>query len=407
MTSITVLRVSGFTLGDMLIIGGLVFAMVARSGLSHYAATRGSMLAGFAVLLIVVGGSLSTANALAPSESLLVILRILLVVVALPWAASILITDRIMLRRAIGAYAAGGAAVGFGSIAQGLFHITIPGSYVTEAGRFPGLTQNVSDAGGITSVAVVLSYYMLVTASEFWRRLFWMAMIVGAGTGLVLSGSVAGLFAAGIGILVLLLRGAIKFWHALMIALAGFVVIAATSSIQSTVGALSPVERFQQVFGLSEKGRYATSESRLDTYQLALDSFIQSPLIGAGMDGYSGVVDGGFQAHNVLIASLYQGGIFVGLGMLIVLLRPFGPWIRRDRSLITSYVLACTLGGITFAMTAPSMFNRYLWIPVMFMLLLSRLSPSEHAASTVAKESGEVPSTPARKSGGPVPWVAR
>lgn len=372
MLSLTTFRIGGFTIGDILLLASLVFAILARIDMhdQKYIVPSGMLIA---VVAIVVGGLVSTAASVAVGDSFLVIVRLVIVIAVIPWQATTLWEHRRHIRTAAASYAAGGAVAGLGCVLQGLFGITIRGSEVTQAGRFPGFTQNVSDAGGITSVAVLLCLYFLTSSHGFWRRLVWLVLIGCAAAGLILSGSVAGLVAVGVALLALILRRALKIRYMLLIVIVVVGVFITTNAVQSAFGALTPVERIMQVFGAT--GRYSTAENRLDTYSEAFNRIIASPFSGAGMDGYSGVVDGGFQAHNLFVAALYQGGVFVFLGITIVLLRPFGSWLRSDRTYLASYILAASLGAITFAMTAPSMFNRYLWIPLMFLLLVSRHPP--------------------------------
>lgn len=373
LSSLTTFRFAGFTLGDFLLVGSLAFTIVSR--FQRQAPLRVSSSSFWIAILLSIGGLLASLNADSIGGSLTVLARLLLVALILPWQGAYLIENWSRLRTSLGFFAAGGAICGAGTLIQAVLGPNvIPGTEVTNAARFPGFAQHVSDTGGITAVALVLSITLLVSAKGTLAHGFYALCILGSTIGLVLSGSVSGLVAAAIGLLVLVLWGNLRARYLLLLAALTYVVAVVATAIQSTTGALDPFARFQQTLGQSEQGRYATADSRFNTYVEAVESFVSRPFSGAGLDLASSYVNGGFPAHNILIASAYQGGVFVAIGLIAAFLRPFrGQWVLQTRRTAVAQSLAIVAVAAIFAMTAPSMYNRYFWLPVMFLFVARKL----------------------------------
>ncbi|MET0990534.1 MAG: O-antigen ligase family protein [Glaciihabitans sp.] len=301
-------------------------------------------------------------------------LRLVFVVALLPWQVAYLLPSTAVVRRAVNALILGGAVSGGGTLLQlvaggGI----IPGGEVTDQGRFTGFTGHVSDAGGIAALTVVLSLSGLTKASARMTKFVSLIGLTGGALGLILSGSVSAMIAVAAGVIVLLLLKALRFQTAiLMMLLAGAAFLFAIG-LQSGTGALSPVERIEQTLGLSADGRYNTSETRIETYGAAFDGFLASPLVGNGLDPASALADGIFPAHNLFVGAMFQGGLFLACGLALAIVLPLGRWIRLSRSVLVAQVLAGFTAMVVFAMTAPSLYNRYLWIPVALLFALKRI----------------------------------
>jgi O-antigen ligase len=348
-SSLLVLRVGILTVGDLLLLASIALAATARITNSH-----------------VIW--LKSAYSLGAAESLNVIGRLLIVAFALPWLARALLPSVNYLSVAAGWLLAGAATAASGTVLQFLFgKEIIPGGEVTNAGRFTGLTGHVSDMGGIAAMGLVIGIGFVITRGHRFVALVGVSL---AAVGLILSGSVSGLLAVLVGLLVYVVRRHLRFGQLVLLVIVGVAVLQLVSTIQADVSALSPVERLLQTLGLSNSGRYATSEIRAETYQVALTKFFESPIIGHGLDPQSGVVDGLFPAHNFILAAMFQGGVLVAIALVALLIRPLtGGWIRADRSIVSTQVLATMTAAIVFAMTAPSLYNRYLWIPVALVVV--------------------------------------
>jgi O-antigen ligase len=378
--SILLARIGSFTIGDFALAGSLLLLVTARGTNRSINWPKSPYpLWGTAIVLslFVIGALLSTYRAQLPTESVAVTVRIILVAFLLPWMARALLPAEKYLRRALTWLLCGAALTAFGTLAQAA-GIDVPGGMVTIAGRYSGLTGHVSDMGGIASMGIAVGIGFIIARGTVPGRFTALLLTAVLLVGLILSGSVSGMIAVVVAVLIYLLRGAIKPGAAILFLLIGIAVLAVTSTIQSAAGGLGPVERFLRALGLTDNGLYATSDIRSETYDAAWASIIQNPIFGQGMDTSSAVADGRFPVHNLLLASLFQGGLLVLIALAAMITRPIRSnwwWGGRDRSLLGTQLLATAAGAFVFAMTAPSMYNRYFWVPVALLGVARALSP--------------------------------
>ncbi|WP_157802992.1 O-antigen ligase family protein [Compostimonas suwonensis] len=379
-SSLLSIRVGGgLTVGDILLLIGIAFAgagtLMTRMRSIQVTRTRISPPVWLALTMLVVGAVLSAGRAVDPQSTVEIAVRLVLVMFLLPVSMRAVFKEKEQFKRALVAFALGAAVCGSGTVLQYLAGASIiPGADVTNVGRFSGFAQSVSDTGAITSLGVV-SAVGLFAGTAGRQRFGALILLSFSAIGLFLSGSVSGLLAVLVGCLVLAARRVIKVRHIVLIAGVGSVILGFVISIQVKSNALDPLTRILQTLGLGGNVEYNTSGSRLSTYQAAVDGFIRNPIVGAGLDYSSTIADGRFPAHNLFIAAAYCGGTFVLLAVILAIVRPFrGQWIHADRSLDTSIALALAVSAIAFAMTAPSLFNRYLWIPISFVLVAKSLA---------------------------------
>lgn len=376
----------GFTLGDILILVGIASAGVGsinahqNRGVQRMGTTSPFVI--LAVLFLVLSGLLATGRALAPDGSLAVTVRLVAVVFVLPVALRAVLTERIYFRRALVAFGSGAAICGSGTVLQYFAGSSIiPGADVTNVGRFSGFAQSVSDTGAITALGVVIAIG-LFAGYRGRKRVGALLILAFSAIGLLLSGSVSGLIAVFVGCLVLAIRRVVMVKHMVLIGVVGVVVLSFVATIQEKSNALDPFARVLQTLGLGENAAYNTSGSRISTYKAAIDGFLSNPVVGAGLDYGSTIADGKYPAHNLFLAASFGGGILLLLAIIFAVVRPFrGRWIGADRSIEVSIVVAMTVSALAFAMTAPSLFNRYLWIPMGLLLVMRHLSNTRKNAT--------------------------
>ena len=375
LTSLLSVRIGPVTVGDIFLVGAAATLAVA------YAKPRvppTPPLLWVAAWCIVVGACLSGWRSQDLTDHVLVAARLIFLIVVLPWMIRSLLNTPARLTRGGMAWIVGAAISGAGTIAQAtLGPGAIPGGGVTSDGRYTGFTGHVSDAGGVTACAVAFSLIGLAVASTRKARIGHGLVLIGAGAGLVLSGSVSGMLSAVGAVVVLAVSRRIpatRLVISAVIALAGLYV---GGTLQAdTAGALNPVERLVQTTGRgsfvrgASGGSLNTAGTRVETNAAALDATLASPLAGAGLDGESAFVETNmhtFQPHNVLIGAAYRGGLFVLIGISIPLVWVIARgWSTvRDRRFSPMY--GAMLAAVAFAMTAPSLYNRYLWVPVAFI----------------------------------------
>ena len=400
-------RMGGITLGDVFLIAAIGLAIA--DWISYPRRVVASPhLVGASLILLVFGAALSTANALRGSESIAVGMRVVLLAVILPWVFSRLFRTTEHIQLAATFLAASGAVVGLAMILESTTGVQLTSSDTfTSAGRLAGLTQHVSDAGGVTSLSLAIGLGLAVGAKS--RRTRWAntALALLATVGLVLSGSVSGFIAVAAALLTLAVAGRIRPIAALVAAGGTGLALTWTDGIQTDIGALSPTERFIQTLGLNS-GAYSSSESRMEVYRIAVDQAATSPFVGNGLDPQSAIVAGtGFAPHNLLIAALYMGGLAFLAGICLAIYASFaGSWLVAKSSGVASAVLAGSVGALVFSMTAPSLFNRYFWLPLALLAalkgraLLTQPSSEAHQdrdasdGSLMQTYSGRRPSNP-------------
>lgn len=383
-SSLLVLRIGAFTVGDFLLVASIALTLVARSlnriimWTPPFYRVEGTAVI---LMLFMLGAAPAVSNAASPGESLSVIARLLLVALVLPWTCRQLLPTRIHLARAAGWLAAGAALTASGTLLQfALGRDVIPGAAVTDAGRFSGFTGHVSDMGGVATLGIAVSIGLALFARRARSRFWALAATALLAAALILSGSVSGMIATAVAVAIFTVRRAMKLRHVLLVGLLGAGALAIAEIIQEQVAALSPLERLMQTLGLSAQGQYSTSEIRTETYSVAIDKFLASPVMGSGFDPVSSIADGVFPAHNIVIAALFQGGLLFTLALAALATRPVrGRWLRKDTCAVTTTLLAAMGAATAFAMTAPSLYNRYFWIPVAFLGVAQALSrvPSE------------------------------
>lgn len=388
MVSLLVIRVGGFlTVGDFLLMGSAALLAMApkprpekpTSPLTNRVITT---------VLIIVGGLMATSVSPNTADSFEILLRVLYVAVVLPWQMRGLFQTHEWLARAATAFGLGAALCGSGAILQNrLGPGIIPGADVTNAGRYSGFTSHVSDTGGITALAVVAGVAGLGIGASKAAKFLSLGIIAGGLMGLILSGSVSGMLSAGIGILAVMLLRGVSIGRLILVGGAGAAAFYFASGVLSaTQNALTPMERFYQAVGLSPVAASGlnTTASRLETDKLGWESFLANPWTGVGLDPESAVVDHFYNlsVHNFLIGALHQGGAVFALGLLLAALALLLPGFRKQApDALRAQTAGIAVAAVTFAITAPSFFNRYFWVPVALLgvqaLLPTRPLPLE------------------------------
>jgi O-antigen ligase len=190
--------------------------------------------------------------------------------------------------------------------------------------------------------------------------------------GLLMSGSVSGLLTVCAVLLFLVVRGAIKPGRALVLAAVVSIAVGFAVALLTRAGALGPLQRILQTTGQTE----ATAESntagtRVELADRAVDAIIARPITGHGLVAEDNVLLGTFTVHNNFLAAWQAGGILVFLGVVVASALALRYCLRRRSSdPLQTTVAAAVVAALVFAQTAPSMFNRYYWLPIAFAIVL-------------------------------------
>ena len=321
--------------------------------------------------LFALGALVSTFESPHPVESIGVVARFLFLTVVWFWLGTVLLRRPEHVRTAVSCWVLSVAASGAAAMVQLVWGDLIPGS-TTEFGRMTGFAEHMNDLGGSTAVAVAAAIWLVRTGSSS-SLIRTGAVLSGllVGVGLVLSGSVGGLFAAATGVaafvaLSKLTRRFVMF--GIIAAAAGFGLI----QLQLLQDSPTPLERVQQV--RAEAGSVST---RLETYGAAGLRVVRNPIVGVGPQPGGAPAATGRPVHNALLGTLYESGALGALGLAAVIGSSL--WVgfeaRRhartegERALISA-LIACFVAYASFGLAAPTLYARYGWVPVAIVLAL-------------------------------------
>ncbi|MCZ2846587.1 O-antigen ligase family protein [Modestobacter sp. VKM Ac-2978] len=257
-----------------------------------------------------------------------------------------------------------------GQVALGIF--PAGGELVGGDGqRAPGLADHVNDQGAQLAIAIAIGIALLLNRGSA-RQPIVAALAALCGIGLVLSGSVTGMASAVVAALVVLFRARIRLRTILVGAAGAGLALYIAVRIQGALTGGDPLARLASATG--RNGDISTLEIRLRTWQSAWQRILESPFVGSGLDIISGgTYDGVTQAHNIFLLYWYQGGLL----LLVALLVALTPAVRTMlyRRLPEAPMHEAAVGGavaaLAYAQTAPIMFQRYFWLPLVLLLVLA------------------------------------
>jgi O-antigen ligase len=360
----------GLTVSDDLLLISLSLTIV---GLAGSGVRQGNVPASilFGLQAFAIGALVSSFGSPSPLVSLGFLMRFAFVIIAWIWLASTLLTSAAHVRLAIICWVISIAASGLAAIVQILWGDVIPGTSVVW-GRATGFAQHVNDLGGMTAVAVPAAIVLASTAATMRLRIMALGGVLLIGAGLLLSGSVGGLLAAGFGTLAYyflsgMSRGTTIVLALVLVSAVGFV------QFQASQGSETPLERVEAV-----QRQGGTVSTRLETFDIALKRIAKNPLIGVGLGAGSEETGTSFAVHNMFLGTWYEGGLLALLGLvflvvniLIVGLSGSKLTLPPSERLILNALIASFLAYLTFGMGAPTLFARYGWMPA--MLLVARV----------------------------------
>jgi O-antigen ligase len=358
----------GITVSDDLLLLSLVLTVVAVA--SSDEVRQGSVPSGilWGLQLFALGAMISAFGSPSPLGSLGILMRFAFVIIAWVWLASTLLHTQEHVRLAIGCWVASIAFSGIAAIAQLLWGDVIPGTSIAW-GRATGFAQHVNDLGGMTAVAAPAAVWLATTARTMHTRLLAIAAGLLIGAGLLLSGSVGGLLAAGAGGLAYLIlsgmsRRAVALLLVTVIAAVGLV------QLQASHGSVTPLERIQAV-----QRQGGTVSTRIETFDSAFNRIAENPFIGVGLGAGSRESGTDFAIHNMLLGTWFEAGIAALFGLIFltanVLVFGLGGYrltISGSDRLICAALIAAFVGYLAFGMGAPTLFARYGWMPATLLI---------------------------------------
>lgn len=303
-----------------------------------------------------------------------------------------------VLERSVALFVFGAAVSGAVGLAQAIFGAALDiggGLQGWQQVRAAGLAGHVNDQGGTLAVALVLAVGFWLASDDRWVRLVLGCSLPLTAGGLIFSGSVSGMLSAAFGLLVLVgfqpRRGRLRGYLLVTASILSFYIL---SLIQQSASGISPLTRLISASG--ENGDISTIAIRLQTDELAWQAIVRSPLVGAGLDLRSGAIVNHVTAvHNIFLLYWFQGGLLLLVALLVVL----SAWIvmlrRAPAGSMKTAIMAAVGSMLTYALTAPVLFERFFWLP--FILITGLASQYGRLLPKKAISPG---SRQARSSGG-------
>lgn len=242
-------------------------------------------------------------------------------------------------------------------------------------GRQRGFADHVNDLGGSSGIAWAAALYFATQAKRgLIKRILGYLPLLLTGIGAILSGTVSGFLV--IGAATLLWFSLIGFSRKLIIiGIVGAVGLSALTAYQINNNLPTPIQRITETTNVDNQ--HSSVASRLETYKQAVERVKENPFIGVGFDKESKVTTNGFEPHNMFLGVLYKGGLLSLAGILIIVLVCFKCGINLVKNATTrdSYILRMTvfitfISSLVFSMTAPALYQRYIWIPAALLVAL-------------------------------------
>jgi O-antigen ligase len=361
---------AGVTIGDAALGLAAALALLSLSrpsGMVHRALIVASALAILALVLIAP----SSSSAL---TELAVAGRMVFVWVVWAWVASVSLLTRRHFAVACSAFVIGACLSSIVALAQlgGLDLRSLVAEPSTgTSGRLAGLGEHANGQGGTLAVGLVLCLGAILAGRL--RRWATVAAAIVA-IGLLLTASITGLIAACVGLLVLLWR--IRSFKTL--AAAGALILGAallfTFLQRAFPGVVTPFSRFESAIGI---GGVSTVDQRRLTIEYAWERIAENPLTGIGFADGGGTYNGVTQAHNMEILAWYQGGPILAAAIVIVLGATIAVGLRSKGDYLMATLFAAAVSAIFFAQTGPSLYDRFLWLPVVLLLTAQTLRSTD------------------------------
>jgi hypothetical protein len=331
--------------------------------------------------------------------SLLVVFNAIYVFFVLQYLLRQLLDTRERIQHAMVAYIVGATVSAFVCILQVGLHILTfapsgPGAISGGDTRAIGLSGQPDFAGVSFALGIVFSLGLLVERG--WHRKRWLvACIVVMVVADLLTGSVGGFATTLVGCFALFIVQGFNLRTVFAVLLSfAFVYVLVFSVIDpgSNLNLIARIEATTHANGTSNSG---TLQLRIDTIKDGWDGIVQSPILGHGLDQttlavyYDQFLYVHYPPHNMIILYWFGGGIFMLVGVLIMMgssvnrLVSGGRLRGKNKDTLRATVFAACILVVFFSLQAPSFIDRWLWF--VFILGLCFRDPAVPAPEGIAE----------------------
>jgi O-antigen ligase len=322
--------------------------------------------------LFAIGGLLSLPNSPDAAGSMYTLLRFVYWTVVWFLLAGFSLRTEGQVNLAMRFWVTSVALSGAAAVAQLLWGPdVIPGAAAGFAGRLTGLAPDVNALGGMCAVALVPALTLLDVPEEgLGHRLHHTLALALVCAGLLLSGSLGALAAAVVAIVVWILLGGggrRSFATISVIVVGGILVVGQAPGLS--------MDRIGYALSHGDPG--VSVNARFEGFDLAWQQISTSPIIGAGFDPIESVSFPGSAVHNIFIGTWFQGGLLALVGVLLLGGGAFSlgrrAWTlsstaKMRRLSVASF--AALAGAAAYAMSSPTLFEHYVWVPVFLTVAL-------------------------------------
>lgn len=232
----------------------------------------------------------------------------------------------------------------------------------TAAARFIGLSGHPNGQGGALAVAATLCLgAILYRISIVWASAALAIVLLG----LMLCASISGTIATGLGFLILVVRaGRFRLLVGAAATLGG-AVLGFRFLKDAFPNLITPFDRFDSAIGI---GGVSTVDARANTVEYAWAQIGLHPLSGVGFSGGGVTYDGATATHNMLLLAWYQGGFLMFAGVALMTAYAIFTGLQRTGDGLMEATFAASVAVLFFAQTGPSLYDRYVWLPVILLI---------------------------------------
>jgi O-antigen ligase len=169
---------------------------------------------------------------------------------------------------------------------------------------------------------------------------------------------------------------------------------------------LDPITRIEKTTNSSAGSGGGTLQLRIDTITKAWGEILQKPVTGHGLDQQTLAVFFDKQLyvyyppHNVIALYWYGGGIFMLVGLIIMVGSSFNRLLHgrlragKNWDPMRDVVLAACVGVLFFAMQGPELVDRWFWMPFLLALTFRDYVPPQPPARDAIARPVATPERP-------------
>jgi O-antigen ligase len=401
----------GLNVSDAIFLIGFIFLILSRRPPPRAPRTPAWYIGGFIWLMAAF---IASTQADAVAQSVVVVFNGIYVFFILQYLLRQQLGTTLHLQRALGFFVFGVALSSFVAILQVelhvfLFHASASGGSSAGIGgnsRAIGLSNQPNLAGISFALGIIIAVGLIL---ELGLRRHWYlgGCVVVTVLALLLAASLGGMASTIVGFLVLFIaRGVpLKTVGAVVLAIAAVYLL--VFGVIDRGSHLDPITRIEKTTNANAGTGGGTLELRIHTWQKAWSEIEQKPVWGHGLDQQTLALYWDqslfvyYAPHNLILLYWYGGGIFLLVGMFIMMGSSVSRVLsgrRRGRwhDPMKDIILAAMVADFVFAMQSPELVDRWLWFPFLLALTFrNQPAPEAPAHDHVERTEPLSPAAPA------------